>query len=71
MNYIIANGEHQFYSANLNSPVNGVYPIPPTPPAHPLIQDTYESGGIFRQQQLIANVNIRPSRIWSCRAMVC
>ncbi len=24
-----------------------------------------ESGGVFRQQQLIANVNIRPSRIWS------
>ena len=30
-----------------------------------MIQDTYESGGVFRQQQLIANVNIRPSRIWS------
>src|SRR5271170_2483960 len=65
LNYIIANGVHQFYTANLNSPINGVYPIPPTPPAHALIQDTYESGGVFHQQQLIANVNIRPSRIWS------
>jgi uncharacterized membrane protein YgcG len=65
VNYIIANGVHQFYTANLNSPVNGVYPIPPTPPAHALIQDTYESGGVFRQQQLIANVNVRTSRIWS------
>ena len=32
LNYIIANGEHQFHTANLNSPVNGVYPIPPCPP---------------------------------------
>jgi len=70
VNYILAAGEHQFYTANLNSPtsyVDGqpVYPIPPAPGAHPLIQDTYESGGIFRQQQLIANVNIRSSRFWS------
>jgi Carboxypeptidase regulatory-like domain len=70
LNYVIAAGVHQFYTANLNSPtsfVNGqpVYPIPPAPGQHALIQDTYESGGVFHQQQLIANVNIRPSRIWS------
>ncbi len=65
LNYVIANGVHQFYSANLNSPVNGVYPTPPQPGQHPLVQDTYESGGVYRQQQLIANLNIRPSRIWS------
>jgi hypothetical protein len=33
--------------------------------AHPLVLDTYESGGIFHQNQLIANVNIRSSRLFS------
>ena len=70
VNYVIASGVHQFYTANLNSPtgfVNGqpVYPIPPAPGQHALIKDTYESGGVFHQQQLIINANIRPSRIWS------
>ncbi|MCU1250388.1 MAG: hypothetical protein JWQ49_3417 [Edaphobacter sp.] len=71
LNYVIARGVHQFYTANLNSPIgfdsNGqpIYPNPPGPGQHPLIRDTYESGGVFRQQQLIINANIRPSRIWS------
>jgi hypothetical protein len=70
LNYVIASGVHQFYTANLNSPtgfVNGqpVYPTPPAPGQHALIQDTYQSGGVFHQQQLIINANIRPSRIWS------
>src|SRR5882757_4547602 len=65
VNYVIASGVHQFYTANLNSPVNGVYPIPPGPGQHALVLDTYHSGGVFRQQQLIINANIRPSRIWS------
>jgi hypothetical protein len=65
VNYVIANGVHQFYTANLNSPVNGVYPTPPKPGDRPLIQDTYQSGGVFHQQQVIANLNVRPSRIWS------
>jgi len=65
VNWVIANGVHQFYTANLNSPINGVYPIPPANGSHALIKDTYESGGVFHQQQVIANLNIRPSRIWS------
>jgi hypothetical protein len=71
LNYVIARGVHQFYTANLNSPIgfdsNGqpIHPNPPGPGQHPLIKDTYESGGVFRQQQLIINANIRPSRIWS------
>ena len=70
VNYVIADGVHQFYTANLNSPTsfaNGQpciqYRLRPASIA--LIQDTYESGGVFRQQQLIINANIRPSRIWS------
>ena len=70
VNYVIASGVHQFYTANLNSPtsfINGVpvYPNPPQPGQHPAIQDTYESGGVFHQQQLIVSANIRTSRIWS------
>jgi hypothetical protein len=71
VNYVIASGVHQFYTANLNSPTgfdsNGqaIYPNPPTNGQHAAIQDTYESGGVFHQQQLIINANIRPSRIWS------
>jgi hypothetical protein len=63
---------HQFYSINANSPIGtnpdgtSIYPIAPaTPGGHPVVRDTYESGGVFRQNQLIANVNIRPSRIFS------
>jgi hypothetical protein len=30
-----------------------------------VVRNTYESGAVFRQNQLIANVNIRPSRIFN------
>jgi hypothetical protein len=72
VNYVRADGVHQFYSYNANSPIgfnpdgSAIYPIPPaTPGSHPVVRDTYASGGVFRQNQLIANVNIRPSRIFS------
>jgi Carboxypeptidase regulatory-like domain len=71
VNYIRADGVHQFYSINANSPIgtdaqgNLIYPIPPAPGAAPVVRDTYESGGVFRQNQLIANVNIRPKPLFS------
>jgi hypothetical protein len=72
VNYVRADGVHQFYSYNANSPIGfdvnnqPIYPIKPiTPNSHPVVLDTYASGGVFRQNQLIANVNIRPSRIFS------
>ena len=71
VNYIRADGVHQFYSINANSPTgldasgNPIYPIPPAPGARPVVLDTYESGAVFRQNQLIANVNIRSSRIFT------
>src|SRR6202034_2706617 len=70
VNYLRAQGEHQFYSQNVNAPtlVNGVYvyPIPPTTPGgSPSVNDQYQSGGIYRQNQLTANFNIRPSRFLS------
>jgi Carboxypeptidase regulatory-like domain/TonB dependent receptor len=70
VNYVRADGVHQFYSFNANSPIGvdssnaPIYPIPPTN-GHPIVQDTYESGGVFRQNQLIANVNIRPKPLFS------
>jgi hypothetical protein len=71
INYIRADGVHQFYSFNANSQIgtdaggNPVYPIQPTGNAHPVVKDQYESGGVFHQNQLIANVNIRSSRFFS------
>ncbi|WP_158793469.1 TonB-dependent receptor [Granulicella sp. L60] len=65
VNYIRADGVHQFYSENLNSPINGVYPIPPAAGEHAAVVDQYQSGAVFHQNQLIANVNIRSSRIFS------
>jgi hypothetical protein len=72
VNYIRADGLHQFYSINANSPTGydasgaPIYPIPPAQASgHPVVRDTYESGGVFRQNQLIANLNVRSSRIFS------
>jgi hypothetical protein len=71
VNYIRADGVHQFYSYNANSPIGGnstsgyIYPIQPAPGSSPLVQDTYQSGAVFRQNQLIANVNVRTSRIFT------
>ncbi len=69
VNYIRADGIHQFYSLNLNAPVNGVYPIPVpplSPPGmRPAVRYQYQSGGIFHQNELIANLNIRTSRRFS------
>jgi hypothetical protein len=66
VNYIRADGVHQFYSFNANSQLpDGSYPIPPQPGKQPVVRDQYESGGVFHQNQLIANVNIRSSRLFS------
>ncbi|HXC96116.1 MAG TPA: carboxypeptidase regulatory-like domain-containing protein, partial [Edaphobacter sp.] len=71
VNYVRADGVHQFYSINANSPIgldssnNPVYPVPPPAGGHPIVLDTYESGGVYRQNQLIANVNIRPKPLFS------
>jgi hypothetical protein len=63
VNYLRAQGEHQFYSQNVNAPTSpGVYPIPPPVGGSPFVNDQYQSGGIYRQNQLTANFNVRPSR---------
>ncbi len=57
VNYIRADGVHQFYSQNTSAPINGA-----APPANSPVTYQYESGGVFHQNQLIANLNFRTSR---------
>ena len=59
VNYIRADGVHQFYSENTSAPINPQQQSN-NPPAAVTYQ--YESGGIFHQNQLIANLNIRTGR---------
>ena len=59
LNYIRADGVHQFYSENTSAPINGASQGHITPGA---VTYQYESGGVFRQNQLIANVNVRTSK---------
>jgi len=60
VSYLNACGVHQFLSLNINAPPPGT-PFssgpPPDPTAGPIYQ--YVSDGVFRQNQLIANFNIR------------
>ncbi|MBZ5664917.1 MAG: TonB-dependent receptor [Acidobacteriia bacterium] len=60
VSYLNARGVHQFLSLNTNAPPPGT-PFssgsPPDPTAGPIYQ--YVSDGVFRQNQLITNFNIR------------
>jgi uncharacterized membrane protein YgcG len=59
--YLNARGVHQFLSLNVNAPLPGTPFSPPSnipdPTAGPIYQ--YVSDGLFRQNQLITNFNIR------------
>ena len=59
--YLNARGVHQFLSLNANAPTPGTPGSPlaniPNPNAGPIYQ--YVSDGVFRQNQLITNFNIR------------
>ena len=72
LNYLNARGVHQFISQNVNAPTsfdsNGnplTWPVQPATGTQPLIQKEFQSAGVFRQNQLIANVNIRSSRYFT------
>ncbi len=56
LTYLNSRGVHQFESLNINAPFPGTPGSPPTSEA-PIYQ--YSSDGVFRQNQLIANFNIR------------
>jgi len=53
LNYVRSNGEQQFYKINANAPASGI-----ATPGAPVI-NTYESGGIYRQNQLNVNFSFR------------
>lgn len=55
--YINSRGVHTFNSQNVNYPIDGVFPLYAQYGKGNVYQ--YQSQGIFRQNQLIANTNIR------------
>jgi hypothetical protein len=60
VSYLNARGVHQFVSLNINAPTPGTpgsSGLPPFPNQGPTYQ--YSSDGVFRQNQLITNFNIR------------
>ena len=61
--YLNTHGVHQFLSRNINAPYPGTSPSDPRP--DPSIGDLYqyESIGLYNQNQLIANFNIRGSKV--------
>jgi hypothetical protein len=64
INYLHSRGDHQFFTRNINAPFPGTYnPLNPASGVRPYGNigdiDQYESGGLFKQNQLIANFNAR------------
>ncbi len=65
VNYLNTRGVHQFISQNINSPIgkdadgNFIYPKPPVGGAAPAVTTQYQSAGVYRQNELITNFNVR------------
>lgn len=67
VSYSNSRGVHQFLSRNINASLPGTYnPADPTSGVRPLGNDVsiyqYESGGVFRQNQLTLNLRIQAGR---------
>ena len=56
LTYLNSRGEHALFIRNINAPLNGIYPLQ-AQYNHDNV-DQYDSEGIFRQNQLIANVRV-------------
>jgi hypothetical protein len=56
LTYLNSRGEHALYIRNVNAPLNGVYPLQSQYGHENVYQ--YDSEGVFRQNQLIANVRV-------------
>jgi len=56
LTYLNSRGEHALYIRNINAPLNGVYPLQAQYNHDNVYR--YDSEGIFRQNQLIANVRV-------------
>ncbi|MEO8736098.1 MAG: carboxypeptidase regulatory-like domain-containing protein, partial [Edaphobacter sp.] len=65
VNYLNTRGVHQFLSQNINAPIGRapdgsfIYPTPPVGSAAPAVTKQYQSEGVYRQNELITNVNVR------------
>lgn len=65
VNYLNTRGVHQFLSQNINAPIGRapdgsfIYPQMPVGNAAPAVIKQYQSEGVYRQNELITNVNIR------------
>jgi hypothetical protein len=67
VNYLNTRGVHQFLSQNVNAPIGKnadgfIYPTPPAPGEDPAVQEQYQSEGVYRQNELITNLNWRERR---------
>ncbi len=56
LTYLNSRGEHALFLRNINAPLNGIYPLQAQYNNDNVYQ--YDSEGIFRQNQLIANVRV-------------
>ena len=56
LTYLNSRGEHALYTRNINAPLNGAYPLQAQYGHDNVYQ--YDSEGVFRQNQLIANVRV-------------
>jgi Carboxypeptidase regulatory-like domain/TonB dependent receptor len=61
LTYLNSRGLHQLFTDNINSPFPGTFPANPVCPFGCATGNiySYESEGIFKQNQLIANLNMR------------
>jgi hypothetical protein len=61
LTYLNARGVHQLFTNNINAPFPGTFPANPVCPLGCATGNVYEyqSGGIFKQNQLMTNINTR------------
>lgn len=61
LTYLNSRGVHQLFSDNINAPLPGTFPANPVCPLGCAVGNIYEyqSEGIFKQNQLITNLNMR------------
>ena len=65
VNFIDTRGVHQFQTVDINTPVIGTYPANPVYPLGQAggVYNLYESGGIFKQNQLIFNMRVPLNKV--------
>ena len=62
LTYLYTQGVHQYLTSNINAPAINLATYTPTGPAPPVYNYQFQSGGIYRQSQLIATASARINR---------